>query len=473
MLNKLRGFSNTKLAGVLIAIIIVPFVFWGMGSVFSGGNTNNIAKINNEAISTQDFMKYINQTRMDVEYIKKNINNNVIENIISKIVSIKLLDMEINDLNISISDKALAEKIKNNEVFLDDKKNFSRIKYEKFLLENNLTAPVFEIRFKNEELKKNLFTYVGGGIKSPYFLNNKIYISKTKEVEIDYFNLDTVYDTETSETEINQFIKDNEENLKEELIDFSYAKITPSNLIEIDEFNNEFFKKIDDIENSILNGSNIEDIKKKYNLKLEYLNNYNNDDEENEILKEIYQKKNDDKIQLIDKNDYYLLYEISKIKKILPSKSDLNFIKRVKENLILKKKYEYNKDLFQKIQDKKLNEDEFLKISSGERNILNTIIKSVDDDKVFDKESINLVYSLPINSFVLITDVNNKIYLAKINNIITKNLSKNDINNKEYLVKSNSKIIDEIYSSYDLSLNKKYKVKIFENTLDRIKNNFK
>ena len=473
MLNKLRGFSNTKLAGVLIAIIIVPFVFWGMGSVFSGGNTNNIAKINNEAISTQDFMKYINQTRMDVEYIKKNINNNVIENLISKIVSIKLLDMEINDLNISISDKALAEKIKNNEVFLDDKKNFSRIKYEKFLLENNLTAPIFEIRFKNEELKKNLFTYVGGGIKSPYFLNNKIYISKTKEVEIDYLNLDTVYDTATSETEINQFIKDNEENLKEELIDFSYAKIIPSNLIEIDEFNNEFFKKIDDIENSILNGSNIEDIKKKYNLKLEYLNNYNNDDEENEILKEIYQKKNDDKIQLIDKNDYYLLYEISKIKKILPSKSDLNFIKRVKENLILKKKYEYNKDLFQKIQDKKLNEDEFLKISSGERNILNTIIKSVDDDKVFDKESINLVYSLPINSFVLITDVNNKIYLAKINNIITKNLSKNDINNKEYLVKSNSKIIDEIYSSYDLSLNKKYRVKVFENTLDRIKNNFK
>ena len=154
MLNKLRGFSKSKLAGVLVAIIIVPFVFWGMGSVFSGGNTNNIAKINNEPISTQDFMKYVNQTRMDGEYIKKNINNNVIENIISKIVSIKLLDMEINDLNILISDKTLANRIKNNEVFLDDKKKFSRIKYEKFLLENNLTAPDFEIRFKNEELKK-------------------------------------------------------------------------------------------------------------------------------------------------------------------------------------------------------------------------------------------------------------------------------------------------------------------------------
>mgnify|MGYP001428200752 FL=1 len=473
MLNKLRGFSNSKLAGVLIAIIIVPFVFWGMGSVFSGGNTNNIAKINNKTISTKDFMEYINQTRMDASYIKKNINNNVIENAISKIVSMKLLDMEINDLNILISDKTLASKIKNNEIFLDDKKNFSRIKYEKFLLENNLAAPDFEIRFKNELLKKKLFYYVGGGIKSPYFLNNKMYINKTKEVEIDYFNLDTVYDTKTSETEIDQFIKDNEENLKEELIDFSYAKITPSNLIEIDEFNKEFFKKIDDIENSILNGSNIEDIQKKYNLKLEYFNNYNNDDDEDGILKEIYKKKNDDKIQLIDKNDYYLLFEISKIEKILPSKTDLNFINRVKENLVLKKKYEYNKDLFQKIQDKKLNEDEFLKISNGLQNIQNIIISSLDDDKVFDKESIKLIYSLPINSFLLITDSNNKIFLAKINNIFTENLSKNDINNKEYLVKSNSKIIDEIYSSYDLSLNKKYKVKVYENTLDRIKNNFK
>ena len=78
-------------------------------------------------------------------------------------------------------------------------------------------------------------------------------------------------------------IKDNEENLKEEVIDFSYAKITPSNLIDSDEFNNEFFKKIDEIENSILNDSSIEDIRKIYDLKIEYLSNYNNEDKNNEI----------------------------------------------------------------------------------------------------------------------------------------------------------------------------------------------
>ena len=78
MLGKLRGFTNSKLAGVLVAIIIVPFVFWGMGSVFSGGNTNNIAKINNFSISTKDFIEHINRSRINPEYIKKNLDNNCI-----------------------------------------------------------------------------------------------------------------------------------------------------------------------------------------------------------------------------------------------------------------------------------------------------------------------------------------------------------------------------------------------------------
>ena len=160
MLKNLRGFSNTKLAGVLIAIIIVPFVFWGMGSVFSGGNTNNVAKINNKSISTQDFLQYVNQSGINLEYVKENIENNVIEEILTGLVSNKLLEMEIESLNASLSENILANKIRSDEKFVDDKNSFSRLKYEKFLLENNLTAPIYEIKLKDRELKKNLFDYI-------------------------------------------------------------------------------------------------------------------------------------------------------------------------------------------------------------------------------------------------------------------------------------------------------------------------
>jgi len=244
MISKLRSFSGSKLAGVIVGIIIIPFVFWGMGSVFSGGNTNNIAKINNESISTQDFVDHINRLGLDNAKIKKEIDNNILEEILLEMINNKILHMEIDDLKVSISESSLANRIKSKEIFFDKNKKFSRIKYEKYLLENNLTAPDFESRLKKQELKKNLFDYVGGGIKSPYFLNNKIYNNETKQIELAYFDLNNSYDKETSIVEIDNFIKDNKENLKVDYIDLQYTKIDPKNLIEIDEFNDEFFKKL-------------------------------------------------------------------------------------------------------------------------------------------------------------------------------------------------------------------------------------
>ena len=160
MLGKLRGFTNSKLAGVLVAIIIVPFVFWGMGSVFSGGNTNNIAKINNNSISTKDFIDHINQSRINPDYIKENLDNNILERILSDLISKDLMSMEYKDLNVKVSDRSLKLNLQNDINFLDDDKNFSRLKYEKFLLENNLTAPIYEIKLKDQELKKNLFSHI-------------------------------------------------------------------------------------------------------------------------------------------------------------------------------------------------------------------------------------------------------------------------------------------------------------------------
>ena len=473
MISKLRSFSGSKLAGVIVGIIIIPFVFWGMGSVFSGGNTNNIAKINNESISTQDFVDHLNRLGLDNAKLKKEIDNNILEEILLELVNNKILDMEIEDLKVTMSESSLVNKIKSNETFTDKNKKFSRIKYEKFLLENNLTAPDFERRLKKQELKKNLFDYVSGGIKSPYFLNNKIYNNETKQIELDYFDLNNSYDKETTTIEIDNFIRDNEEKLKVDYINLSYTIIDPKSLIEIEEFNDEFFEKIDEIENSILNGFNINDISKKYNLTLVSKNNYQIDENDDDKLKEIYRKRNDDKIQLIDKNDYFLLFEITKINKILPKKNDPKFVDMVKKNLILKKKFDLHEELFKDIQDKKLDDNKFNKIAKSKENILNIKLNGISDYNIFDKDSVKLIYSLPSESFTLLTDKDNKIYLAKIKNISSNILSKDNEKTKDYLLKSNLIIINDIFSSYNLSLNDKYNVKTYEQTMDRVKNYFK
>ena len=50
MISSFRNFAKTNFAGLLVFIMIIPFVFWGMGSMFSSGNTNTIVKINKENI---------------------------------------------------------------------------------------------------------------------------------------------------------------------------------------------------------------------------------------------------------------------------------------------------------------------------------------------------------------------------------------------------------------------------------------
>ncbi len=473
MLNKLRGFSNSKLAMVVVGIIIIPFVFWGMGSVFSGGNTNNVAKINNEPISAKDFIDHINQSKLNNEIIRANIDKDILEKILSELVSKKIVEMEIEAYGVTLSETSLANKIKSNINFLDDKNVFSRLKYEKFLLENSISAPSFEMRFKEQELKRNLFRYIGGGIKSPHFLKNKFFINEQKKIELEYLDLDIVYNNNPSNLEITNFIEENKELLKEDYIDFSYTKIYPKDLVEIDDFSEEFFKKIDEIENNILNGLSINQIKNTYNLNLISHKNYKKDESNEEILNLIYASRKKDKIQLLDKNDYFLLFEITKIDKILPDKSDKNFIKTVKENLVLKNKYEFNKDLYKKIEEKNFSDNEFTKIAINNENIQNIKLQNINDTDKFDDESVKLIYSLPKNAFVLITGTNNKIYLAKLKNIYFNNLEKNNLKIMDYSTKTDNVLIGDVYSSYDLFLNSKYKVKVFKETLDRVKNYFR
>ncbi len=472
MLSNLRIFSKSKLAGVLVAIIIVPFVFWGMGSVFQTGNTNNVVKINNETVSTKEFVNHINQSGLSLDYIRQNLDKNILEEMLSELVSDRLLKMEIEELNVNLSEKNLAKLIKSNKKFNDDDNKFSRLKYEKFLLEQNISAYEFEKRFKNNELKNNLFNYISGGIKSPYFLKNKIFVNETKKIEIDYFDIENSYNILITDAEIIEFINDNEELLKEDFIDFSFTKITPKNLIEIDEFNNDFFKRIDEIENEILNEKSIQEISKKFNLTLEEIKDYKFN-EESDLFKEIYSKRSESKIKLIDKEDYYLLYEIFKLNKVLPDKNNIEFVNKVKKNLIVKKKYDFIQKLFEQIKNKELNDSKFVEIAKGKQNIKNTLIESINDNKYFDIKSLKLLYELSKGSFVLIGDANNKIYLAKINNINASKLLENSENSSKYLEKSNLKIVSDLYGSYDLSLNSKYKVKVFQKSIDRVKEYFR
>ena len=126
MLTAIGKFSKSFFIKLLVGIIILPFIFWGMGDVFRGGNQNVIASVDSEKINTQEFVSYMRKLNLNEQQIKNLPNTDLVEKILSEFIGKKVMALEIEKLGISINDNALRNIIKNDKIFFKDEK-FSRI----------------------------------------------------------------------------------------------------------------------------------------------------------------------------------------------------------------------------------------------------------------------------------------------------------------------------------------------------------
>ena len=456
---------------ILIIVIIIAFGFGGFGGGFLSNNQNNIAKINKTNITTNDFIDYLNQTGISQNAIRENINDNIIEELLSGLISTTLLDLEIKDFNINFSEKSISKKIRTNKNFMDENNVFQRIKYEKFLLENNISAPIFEKRLKDRELQKKLFDFIGAGTTTPKFLAKKLFEKENTKLEIEYFELDNFYKkkNQITDDEIERFLKDNKEKIKIEYIDFDYAIINPQNLIGVDEFNQTFFDKIDQIEIDISNNLDLNSILKDTDIKKIQVSDFRFTYDKSDIEKKIFEVRNIE-FDIIENGDDYILYKIIKSEKRAPNLNDPVLRDEILGLVYEKNKYDYNKKLIKKIEEKDFNNKNFIEM--GNKEIKNLLLNSIKDNKKFEIKAVELLYSLPLNSFTLINDDKSKIYLAK----IKKRLNQTEITEmkfKEYSANQNTNIKNSILESYDLFLNDKYNVDINKVAIDNVENYFR
>tara|TARA_B100002003_G_scaffold91579_1_gene85463 strand:+ start:3638 stop:4102 length:465 start_codon:yes stop_codon:yes gene_type:complete len=150
MLSSIRKFSSSIYAKIFLFVVAVPFIFWGMGPLFTGGNLNTIVKINDEKISTQEFTNFLKNNMTN----KEPLEDDLIDRLLSSFIGEKLLIEEMNNFDIHVSENSLGSIIRNEKIF---KKNnqFSRTEYEKFLIKNRLYAVIFEANILQQEKKSS------------------------------------------------------------------------------------------------------------------------------------------------------------------------------------------------------------------------------------------------------------------------------------------------------------------------------
>ena len=484
MLTAIGKFSKSFFIKLLVGIIILPFIFWGMGDVFRGGNQNVIASVDSEKINTQEFVSYMRKLNLNEQQIKNLPNTDLVEKILSEFIGKKVMALEIEKLGISINDNALRNIIKNDKTFFKDEK-FSRIEYEKFLLKSGVSAPIFEANIIEQEKRRQFLSSLSGGIVIPEVLINQEFRKENQIKSIKYIDLNVYHSkNKPSETDKKELYEKNKNIFVTKFKNLRFAEITPQKISGNKEYDERFFKQLDIIENNVLDGQSFDETALGDNLEIINIKkiNANKEDENknkitnlsNDLFKKIYNLNSVNKPEVININNKYYIAEVSKIEDEARTFDDPDVQKALNAQLNFKNKIESNTSILKDISMGALDKTKFDEFASKNKlDIKNYTLKSLKQNEIFSESIIRRIFLTKDGEIDLITNNTlTKSFLIYVINTKHKDLKKGSNEYEQYEAKARLNLINRIYQSHDNNLNEKYEVELNQRTIERIKNSF-
>jgi len=484
MTTSIGKLSKSFFLKLLVGIIILPFVFWGMGDVFRGGNQNVVATVDSNKISTQEFVNYINRLNLNEEQVKNLSKTDLVEQILSDYIGKKVMSLEIEKLGIVVSDNALRNIIKNDKSFFKDEK-FSRTEYEKFLIKSGITAPQFEANIVEQEKRRQFLSSLAGGIVIPDLLVEKEFRKENQTKLIQYIDLEKYHSKKKpSEDSIKELYEKNKTVFFTELKSIRYAEIKPELISGSQDYNENFFKQLDIIENNVLDGQTFEETAKVNNLKIIEFNKINAKKENEEkkkienlpdnLFNKIYNIKTPQSPEVINLESKYYLAEIKDEEKKNRPMNDPEVLEALNAQLSFKEKIDSNTSLAKDISLGAFDGDNFKKFADDNGLVVKDYkISNIKQNDVFDEGLVKRIFLTKDGDINLITNSTlTKSFLISTKKTEYKKIDKKGSGFEQYEAKARLNLINKIYQSYDESANQKYKVEINQRTIDRVKNSF-
>ncbi|WP_348666413.1 peptidylprolyl isomerase [Arsenophonus symbiont of Ornithomya chloropus] len=166
MLDKLRVMANSFFLKIIFIIIVVSFLFTGMGNYLISNANNYVAKVNGSIITSLQLQRLLEQEKTVLkerlgDRFYKIINNEKEMTILrhqalERLIAITLLNQYSNDLGLTISNNEIQKNIYNMAIFQTDNQ-FDYKKYKAFLLENNINSDDLAKEIRKKILNKQVY----------------------------------------------------------------------------------------------------------------------------------------------------------------------------------------------------------------------------------------------------------------------------------------------------------------------------
>ena len=287
---------------------------------------------------------------------------------------------------------------------------------------------------------------------------------------------------EITTKEYEEFYEKNKNFFQDKFLTFRYLELTPQALIDKNDFNEDFFKEIEKIENDILDGKEFEQIALLNKNNIKKVNKINskklkeNGDVfniDNKLLAEIFKIEKINIPTFINFENKFIVGEILNIENKILDINNQNVKETITKQLKILNLIQENASLSVKISEKKFGEKEMMELSKKYNVPIEKIkIKNILDDSKFSKVLLEQIYSFSSGQIFTVTDypIAKKNFLVKIDNEIDPPINRSTDIYRKYAEKANADYISKVYKSYDSYINSIYKININEKVLERLIN---
>jgi len=170
MLSLMRKHAGSWLIKVVLGVIVVVFVFWGVGS-YRAEKRNRVAVVNGATISLETYHSVYNQL---MEQYRKQFGNVLDDKLLKaldlkrqaldQLINRRLVLQEADRIDLRVTNEELARAIQNMAAFQSNGQFDSR-RYQRMLALNRMTPEKFEESMKEEILAEKMQAFILGGIK--------------------------------------------------------------------------------------------------------------------------------------------------------------------------------------------------------------------------------------------------------------------------------------------------------------------
>lgn len=244
MLDGLRRNAQSWAIKALFGIIVLVFVFWGVGG-FQGSEKAILATVDGERIETRDFQKrYQNRLEslrqerddLDTQDLREmDFKRRVFQQMVDK----KLLLDEADRLGLILPRSRIRERVQNMEVFQGQNKAFNETRYVSVLRANRMSPAQFEAGLQRDILVQKMNNLLAGPVEPAPQQARDFFEYVNIRGKVSYLGFaaqDFLDEAEVSQEDIKAYYRDNKEAFREPArMKMDYLELTPETLADTQE----------------------------------------------------------------------------------------------------------------------------------------------------------------------------------------------------------------------------------------------